>query len=297
MSELSNQSLCVLSMIFVVAMVPKYVQIPDSLLLLFKDTIGQLLLLGLAIAVGSYNFTCGLLLAVLFLSLMIKLNMYGNKTTEGFVNYKEGEDSDMKLGESFEDMEDSTEKKKTEKSTDTKSTKTTKTPKTTKTVENNDLKELDMNQLKTELKSSQQLIKSLEDQLAEYQINGATSQPSSDDKAMKVIEKEYSEKTKMKENNEASSEEESTIEPFQCGCDSDDARLTLIRYQKANMDDSIETFTSKQEPIDPFDVSGCKYDMGFKPYNDTLYGPPVSSCSAYKNVNLGATGTVFYPLN
>ena len=49
--------------------------------------------------------------------------------------------------------------------------------------------------------------------------------------------------------------------------------------------------------MDLFDVAGCKYDMGFKSQNDTYYGPPVSSCSAYKNINLEKTGTVFYPLN
>ena len=131
----------------------------------------------------------------------------------------------------------------------------------------------DVNQLKMQLDTSQEIIKDLEKKLDSYKATDSK-------KKAPVV----------------NDQEEETIEPFSCGCDSNDARVSLIKYQKANAQDTLENFTNAAN-MDVFDVAGCKYDMGFKSQNDTYYGPPVSSCAAYNNINLEKTGTVFYPLN
>jgi hypothetical protein len=312
MSQLTSQSLCVLGMIVAVAIIPKYITLPEGLELLFQDRIGQLLLLGLAVAIGSYNFTCGLFLAVLFLSIMLKPTKIQH---EGFSDFNE--DDDMEL-EDFEDNPvDETKGKKVNKPSVTISsnkpvvssskpslppsksvspkTKTSTKPSISpldETPENNSNMNQsnriqydedaqnsmvsptpDVNQLKMQLDTSQEIIKDLEKKLNNYQ--------STDSKNKKTS---------------VNVEDEPTIEPFSCGCDSDDARVTLIKYQKANEHNTIENFTNV-ENMDLFDVAGCKYDMGFKSQNDTYYGPPVSSCAAYNKINLDKTGTVFYPLN
>ena len=94
------------------------------------------------------------------------------------------------------------------------------------------------------------------------------------------------------------------IEGFGCGCSggsSDNSRREkLIKYIKQNADDDmIEPFTSKIVSEEPatYDVVGCKYDIGYKAYSDTYYGPPVASCQAYSKVKVDQIGTVFYPLN
>lgn len=290
MSQITNQSLCVLGMIVAVAIIPKYVTLPEGLELLFNDKIGQLLLLGLAIAVGSYNFTCGLLLAVLFLSIMLK--PIKKTHTEGFSDYSEEDSNHAMEAEEFKDEPDETPtvKKTTSTPTSTKKTKTVSMPSKKPSTEepimydnNEETSTLkmpsptpDVNQLKMELDTSQEIIKDLEKKLSSFQSKESKS----------------TESKSIKEKND----EEPTIEPFSCGCDSDDSRVSLIKYQKANMEDTYENFVDSKN-MDLFDVAGCKYDMGFKSQNDTFYGPPVSRCDTYKNINLEKTGTVFYPLN
>ena len=98
-----------------------------------------------------------------------------------------------------------------------------------------------------------------------------------------------------------------TIEGFG-GCNSgdssssrnDEQRTKLLKYEQANMKDLslIEPFVnSSQNTFNPYDSVGCKFDVNFQPRNEFIYGPPVSSCDAYSNINLKQTGTVFYPLN
>jgi hypothetical protein len=237
MSQLTSQSLCVLGMIVAVAIIPKYITLPEGLELLFQDKIGQLLLLGLAIAVGSYNFICGLFLAMLFLSIMLKRNR--QIAQEGFSDYVEDENHDMEL-EDFKDEPSesspstkSLKPKKTTKTTTTKSStkKTSSQPDVLESEETNVssmnyddnqmvLPTPDVNQLKMQLDSSQEIIKDLEKKLDSYQSKETKSTNSTKSiKSMKSMES-------------TNSEEDPTIEPFSCGCDSDDARVKLIKYQK-----------------------------------------------------------------
>ena len=69
----------------------KYVKLPDSLVLLFHDMFGQILLLLFAILVGSYSFLCGVLLVILFISIMMQTK------TESFEGFIGSPDSDMAL--------------------------------------------------------------------------------------------------------------------------------------------------------------------------------------------------------
>ena len=79
MTEISNQFLCAVLIIVLAVVIPQYIQLPTGLELLFHDKIGQVLLLLLAAVIGSYNLLCGLLLVVLFISIMLK-----SSVLEGF---------------------------------------------------------------------------------------------------------------------------------------------------------------------------------------------------------------------
>ena len=128
---MTNQSMCVIGIILCIVLIPKYLRLPKSLQLLYQDKFGQLLLLILAVVVGSYNFTCGILLTLLFLSIIIQTT--SNKSIEGFedgdvdTEYKNAtvdtgsivstvdevvpsmeDESDMKLSEEFVDTSDET---------------------------------------------------------------------------------------------------------------------------------------------------------------------------------------------
>ena len=48
MFEMTNQSMCVIVIILCILLIPKYLQLPKSLELLYQDKFGQLLLLILA---------------------------------------------------------------------------------------------------------------------------------------------------------------------------------------------------------------------------------------------------------
>jgi len=101
--QVSFEPICAILIIFAILSVPKYLQLPDSLVLLYHDMFGQILLLLFALLVGSYSFLCGVLLVILFISIMLQTKAY---VSEGFVG---SQDSDMVLGkgkteEEFEDQ-------------------------------------------------------------------------------------------------------------------------------------------------------------------------------------------------
>jgi hypothetical protein len=265
--------------------------------------IGQLLLLLLAVTVGSYNFTCGILLAVLFLSIMLQSKTKSDRH-EGFVDYEEGDDKDMELNENF-DSANAKKKvsKNTEEDMDETEMETTPTPKSTRVPKMTSKPEANTNvidELKQEIKDSQKKIQDLESKIQEAtmnsmssnkKMNNASSMENDMDMAMQMDE--------STSNPELGEETEPTVEGFECGCSNDSRRTKFVKYQEA--EGLIETFENqspkKQHENDCYDLAGCKYQNGYTPFNDTLYGPPVDSCHAYRKANVNTTGTIFYPLN
>ena len=51
------------------------------------------------------------------------------------------------------------------------------------------------------------------------------------------------------------------------------------------------------QSMDGYDVVGCRYDFKDSQQNMTLFGKPLSSCSAYDKEQNVKCGSVFYPLN
>jgi hypothetical protein len=101
--QVSGEPVCAVLIILAILSVPRYFRLPESLELLFHDMFGQILLLLFAILVGSYSFLCGVLLVVLFITIMLQLKA---PVSEGFVGTI---DPDMALGkpksvDGFEDM-------------------------------------------------------------------------------------------------------------------------------------------------------------------------------------------------
>lgn len=90
--QVSFEPICAVLIIFAILSVPKYFQLPESLTLLFHDMFGQILLLLFAVLVGSYSFLCGVLLVILFISIMLQTT---SSVNEGFVGTP---DADMVLG-------------------------------------------------------------------------------------------------------------------------------------------------------------------------------------------------------
>ncbi len=189
-------SICVFAIIIAIAIIPKYVKLPSSLELLFKDRIGQLLLLILALAIGSYNFICGVLIALLFLSITIQSST--TNKIEGFTDLDSEDEYDADYSkESFkEDEEDEEiEVKTSNKSNNNKSstsTKTTKKPvKTLAPMEDKESEsekpktpreteppsDLTIKNLEEELKTSQDEIKNLELKLNQLQTTIKTESP------------------------------------------------------------------------------------------------------------------------
>jgi hypothetical protein len=298
MDKISNNSACVIGVIALIAVIPRYIQLPKSLELLFHDMIGQLLLLLLAITVGSYNFTCGVLLVVLFLSIMLQSKR--GSVSEGFIDYEEGEDKDMELNENFD-----TATKKTKKTSNMEEEDKTKDmEEEDKTKDMEDIEEKPMptkkpvkitkdtsvvDNLKQELQASQKKIKALESRM-----NNALRSSNNSNKNM-----ESENEPEMDMETEATSEP--TVEGFECGCTNDSRRKKFVKYQEAQ--GLIETFEDQPPQQTPkvekdcYDLAGCKYQNGYTPFNDTFHGPPVDSCHAYRKANINATGTLFYPLN
>jgi hypothetical protein len=122
--QVSTEPVCAVLIILAILSVPKYVKLPDSLVLLFHDMFGQILLLLFAILVGSYSFLCGILLVILFISIMMQTKV---STMEGFVG---SSDSDMALNkkktvDTFEDIPVTSNKTATSSSTTQPSLMTT----------------------------------------------------------------------------------------------------------------------------------------------------------------------------
>ena len=302
----SSEILWAVIIILLAVIIPRYVKLPTNVELLFKDRIGQLLLLLLAVMIGSYNFLCGVLMVVLFLSIMINIS---SVNTEGFENEGEGEsdvvDADEEIieeSESFEDEETFADKK----------TKPTKPPKptvkpTVKPTIKPTVKPTIKQTVKPTVKPTTKLAKTKKP--IEEDVEEDQDQPQ--EETSDEMEMETDNKKSMAENNNESVEEEpedETIEGFNCGCDSNDRRAKLINYARADqVDPSLSGLFEKFEnppqsksvvTPNPFDVAGCRYDLKeSNPLHETIYGAPVDSCMAYQSANVAGTGTVFYPLN
>ncbi len=324
---MTNQSMCVIGIILFIVLIPKYLQLPKSLELLYQDKFGQLLLLILAVVVGSYNFTCGLLLTLLFLSIIIQTTC----NIEGF------EDSDIEdkvvtvdtgsivstVDKVAPSMEDESDMKLTEEFVDTTDETNTSSP------------SLDI--LSKELENTQKKLKMLETDINKYQKKEtkktAVENTEMDLEMNKKIEKAKkmtprdtltdastnSSNTKTTKSPLKKEETMETIEAMEAmqemeeiegfgNCNSgdstssrnDEQRIKLLKYEEANRKDLslVEPFVNlSKNTFNPYDSVGCKFDINFQPRNEFIYGPPVSSCDAYSNINLKQTGTVFYPLN
>ncbi len=126
-----NETICAVVIILLILSVPKYIKLPDSLELLFHDTFGQILLLLFAILIGSYSFLCGVLLVILFISIMLQTK---KDVSEGFIGER---DADMELGskpksdEFFEDVATPTSTSALSVPTSTMAASTMNTPRMT----------------------------------------------------------------------------------------------------------------------------------------------------------------------
>lgn len=302
MSQITNQSIYVIGIITAIVVIPKYLTLPQSLELLYHDKIGQLLLLVLAVVVASYNFTCGVLLALLFLSIMLQTQNNSMNRTEGFEDYNMDEDVDMKLNEDFNNTEDTTDNANTVPSLDELTKELKDSQKQLKVLEN------DLIKYKNEDSKTDDKTKSTETELEmNKKVEKAKkNKPTEPTKATKVPTKTTLPPTEMITTNEE------TIEGFGCGCGSgdgsssrnDEMRIKLLKYEEASSDDYslVEPFTNvrknnKNNCFNPYDSVGCKFDVNYQPRNEFINGPPLSSCDAYLNTNLKQTGTVFYHLN
>jgi hypothetical protein len=269
-----NEIICGVIIISFIVIIPRYIELPKSIELLFNDRIGQVLLLLLAIFIGSYNFLCGVLLIILFLSIMLKLQKINEGFESGEIEIKsepfeddeedkeEFEDDveedkeefedDMKLeSEYFADGEDASEEvanyqeqiKKLEskidklesKSTPT-STPTSMNKKTTKKVSSED-------EMMKENKRKKQMA-NVDD---EETVAKKTPKPT-----MNLTEDTETENTpnasKTKDESFADADEE-LIENFNCGCDSSNRRSKLINYARSDQVDPslkglFETFAN-----------------------------------------------------
>jgi len=290
MTELSTPTLCLIGTIAVTLAVPKYVQLPESLDLLFHDRMGQILLLGLAAVIGSYNFAVGLMLAVFFMSLMLS----SPTVQEGFESENDDEpeeedDENQNLGEednlavmntdeniAFEEGGDDYEG---EEFTDPSSSKGEqfKTKKTKKNKNSTSCKFLinQMNRIQKHLKKKR-----------------------CDEAEVRSDEAEVRSDEPRENENFEESEDGDLEEGFGCGCGGNGD----YRKKKANMlkAGAIEPFQNPEpQPNDStnYDIAGCRYDLQSGPHTESINGAPLSSCEAYKSVDVGNTGTVFYPLN
>jgi len=332
LNENKNETICGVVIIALIVIVSRYIELPNSIQLLFNDRIGQVLLLLLAVFIGSYNFLCGVLLVVLFLSIMLK----PKNLQEGFdsemdlepeeieVKSEPFEDDDMKLAfgsENFEDddehFEDNMDKEEEItkyqeqiKKLESKIDKLETTPTKKMSSEDEMIQESKRKKEKAGIEEE-----------TPKKMPRSTPRPTEMEMEMEMdmdMEMEMDMPTqkpttrpKAKPTKSKSDEEADLVESFSCGCDTNDRRSKLINYARADqLDPSLkglfETFdnppvkTSQQfkRTPNPFDVAGCRYDLKEdNPLHETLYGAPLASCQAYSKSNVAGTGTVFYPLN
>ncbi len=325
LSDNKNETICGVVIIALILIISHYVELPKSIQLLFNDRIGQVLLLLLAVFIGSYNFLCGVLLAVLFLSIMLT----SKNIQEGFesemdlepeeieIKSEPFEDDDMKLNsenfgdedddEHFQDDADKEEEiakyQEQIKKLESKIDKLETTP--TKKMSSED-------EMQQESKRKKENA-GVEDEETPKKTPKATQMPSKREMEMDMDMPTEKPKAKSTKTTKSKSEDEEAdlVEAFGCGCDTNDRRSKLINYARADQVDPslkglFETFDNppvkssqqfKRTP-NPFDVAGCRYDLKEdNPLHETVYGAPLASCQAYSKVNVAGSGTVFYPLN
>ena len=281
---MNNQSeiVCAIVLILLIVLVPRYIQLPNSVERLFHDTIGQILLLLVAVFIGAHNLLCGVLLVIFLVSIMLQ-------TTEGFdVDNKKKKVTPTPTADQEEEMDEPTPDPEKE----------------------------------SQIKTYQTAINSLQSKINELESIPQPSSPSemNEYKDNKKMDNKKKNTKKMdtsfmtptptqpkakKESFEDEDQEADIEEGFSCGCDSNSSQVKKIKYEESqSIDESLQGLFEKFEnpapgvkTPNPFDVSGCRFDMKeSNPLHETVYGAPVDSCQAYSTANTG-TGTVFYPLN
>jgi hypothetical protein len=297
---MNNQSeiVCALVLILLIVLVPRYIQLPNSVERLFHDTIGQILLLLIAVFIGAHNLLCGVLLVIFLVSIMLQ-------TTEGFdADNKKKKITDSKK----EDKMPEDEMPEDEMPEEEMSQEPSPDPE----------KESQIKTYQTAINSLQSKINELENipqptfpsEMKEYKENKKMENKKMDTKKMDTKKMNASFMTptptrSTKESFEDEDEEADIEEGFSCGCDSNSSQVKKIKYEESQtIDESLQGLFEKFEnpahgvkTPNPFDVSGCRFDMKeSNPLHETVYGAPVDSCQAYSTANTG-TGTVFYPLN
>ncbi len=289
MEKMNKQSeiVCALVIILLIVLVPRYIQLPNSLELLFHDTIGQILLLLVAVFIGAHNLLCGVLLVIFFVSIMLQ-------TTEGFDVDKKNKKSTSMSEEESKSMSEEDTPSMSEKDTPSMSEE----------------EPIPDPEKETQIKTYQTAINSLQSKINELEETKSTSTKPSEMSEYKETKKLNNKKMnttpppKPKSTKEPF-EDEDIEEGFSCGCNGDSRQVKQIKYAESqSLDESLqglfETFENPNHVVktpNPFDVAGCRFDMKeSNPLHETVYGAPVDSCQAYSNANTG-TGTVFYPLN
>jgi hypothetical protein len=333
--QVSFEPICAILIIFAILSVPKYLQLPDSLVLLYHDMFGQILLLLFAVLVGSYSFLCGVLLVILFISIMIQTKYY---VSEGFVG---SQDSDMVLGKgkTEEEFEDQVTPQ-TPMVTQSPTTPMMTTPMNTSRPQIAGASTPAPTSMASEAKFPSNVegykttIKKLEEELNECKATNLTlktnmtapsvplptmgsnmaSRPSNPESFEDVEDDEYKLESKARNITVMSTDEGSEefegemdgnegedIEEGFCGCDRSDNRVKLAKVLSQSEPSFNENFQNppkmKTASVNPYDVAGCRYDNDFeKDLHDTFYGPPLASCRAY-NGSTKSIGTLFYPMN
>jgi hypothetical protein len=325
-----SEVVCSIILILLIVIVPRYINLPNNIELLFHDRIGQVLLLLIAIFIGSYNLLCGVLLVILFLSIMLK-------PTEGFDSTPDELPEDFEDSpEDFADSPEETEETQAAKPSPRKSSSMTPPPrgeddapgpKNTQPIESkSEDKELNKDRQISAYKSAINSMQSKIDDLEKEKTPKKTQAPENTPTQTKPTEMtEYQEQKRSSNNSQKAmmtppptqprtpkntppkpESFDDTIEGFSCGCSgSNSSQVKLIKYTEANSLDSsldalFERFENPKPNVitpNPFDVAGCRFDMKENnPLHETVNGAPVSSCAAYSKNN-SQTGTVFYPLN
>ncbi len=296
---MNNQSeiVCALVLILLIVLVPRYIQLPNSVERLFNDTFGQILLLLIAVFIGAHNLLCGVLLVIFLVSIMLQ-------TTEGF-------DADNK-------KKKITDSKKEDKMPEDKMPED-KMPEDEMPEDEMPIEPSPDPEKESQIKTYQTAINSLQSKINELENTPQPTYPSEmkEYKENKKMENKKMDTKKMNASFMTPTPTRSTKEPFEdedeenieegfsCGCDSNSTQVKKIKYDESqSIDESLkglfEKFENPEASVktpNPFDVSGCRFDMKeSNPLHETIYGAPVDSCQAYSTANTG-TGTVFYPLN
>lgn len=277
MEKMNTQTeiVCAMFLILLIVLVPKYIQLPNSVELLLRDTIGQILLLLIAVFVGAHNLLCGVLLVIFIVSIMLQ-------TTEGFEVEKKNKKTPEPTQEQIQSEEENT--------SDPEKESQIKTYQTAINSLQSKINELESKDIPTPTNSSE---------MTEYKETKKATNKKMDTPKAKPTKEPFEDEEQEEEY------EENIEEGFSCGCDSNSSQVKKIKYDESQtIDESLKGLFEKFEnpgpsvkTPNPFDVVGCRFDMKeSNPLHETIYGAPVDSCQAYSTANTG-TGTVFYPLN